>query len=120
MLRLGGRLVGSFYVAFFTFMLLAHVFGSEPVAEKPLTPVEIGIFVAIGVSSLGAVVCWWKAVPGACLMLIGWAALISLQWFLLLNPFFGLPAIAGILLIVAARRDRLSRARAARAPASPE
>jgi hypothetical protein len=112
-LRWAGRLVGSLYFAFFMFFLLAHLFGSEPDDLNSLTAVEIGVFITIGISQLGVMLCWWRALPGAYVMLIGWVGLICLQWFLIFSPFFGLPAIAGALLILAARRDRISPAGAA-------
>ncbi|MDP6478798.1 MAG: hypothetical protein QGI75_02005 [Phycisphaerales bacterium] len=120
LLRWSGRLIGSLYFAFFAFMLLGHLFGDEPFAEKPLTGIEIAIFIAIGVSQLGVVLCWWKPLLGGGVMVIGWVGLICLQWFLILNPFFGLPAIAGVLLILAAWRERFSRGRVALEPASLE
>ena len=49
-MRWAGRLVATFYLAFFLFFLLAQVFGREPDEPKPLTSVEVGMFIAIGVS----------------------------------------------------------------------
>jgi hypothetical protein len=102
------------------FMLLAHVCGDEPVSERPLGHVEIGMFVMIGISQLGVLLCWWKPLLGGWIMVIGWVGLICLQWFLILNPFFGLPAIAGVLLILAERGREVNRDREVPAPASPE
>ena len=120
LLRWAGRLIGSGYFLFFMFMLLAHVFGDEPVSERSLSQVEVAMFVAIGISQVGVLLCWWKPLFGGSVMLIGWAGLICLDWSLIWNLFFALPAIAGILLIVAAWRERFSRGRVALEPASLE
>jgi len=119
-MRWAGRLVATFYLAFFLFFLLAQVFGREPDEPKPLTSVEVGMFIAIGVSQIGVLLCWWKSQLGAYVMLTGWVGLIALQWFLIFNPFFGLPAVAGVLLIVAARRERISAGAAAAAKGCPQ
>ncbi len=120
LLRLAGRLIGSGYFLFFMFKLLAHVFGDEPVSRRPLSQVEVGMFVMIGISQLGVLLCWWKPLFGGSVMLIGWGGLICLDWSLLWNLYFAPPAIAGILLIVAAWRERFSRGRMALESASPE
>ncbi|MDP7070560.1 MAG: hypothetical protein QF561_04340 [Phycisphaerales bacterium] len=98
-LRWVGRGLGVFYVAFFGFFLIAHLVGDEPVSEQPLTPGEVGIFIAIGASVLGVGLAFWKAHLGGGVMLASWIAMIAIDWHIVVNIFFGIPAIAGALLI---------------------
>ncbi len=100
-----GRGLGVFYVAFFGFFLLAHLVGDEPASEQPLTPSEIGIFIAIGASAVGVGLSFWKACIGGVVMFVSWGAMIALDWHIVANIFFGISAIAGVLLIASSMRQ---------------
>ncbi len=119
-LRWTGRGLGLFYVAFFGFFLFAHLFGDEPVASQPLTPRELGIFIAIGTSAIGVGLSFWKACIGGVVMALSWVAMIALDWHIVVNIFFGLPAIAGSLLIASSCARTPHSAAEAQEPVSRE
>lgn len=106
--RWSGRLLGSFYFAFFMFFLMAYVIGGDFPPPQGLSPSEVAIFAAIGVSQVGVLLSWWQGVLGGYVMLAGWASLMCVEWNLVFNIFFGLPAVAGVMLITSPRRPSVS------------
>ena len=58
------------------------------------------MFVAIGVTILGVALSFWKAAWGGWIAVAGWAGLVMLDWPVLFNPYFGMAAVAGVLLIL--------------------
>ncbi|MDP7028681.1 MAG: hypothetical protein QF733_00490 [Phycisphaerales bacterium] len=95
-----GRGVGACYVAFFLFFLVAHLMGDEPSGLQPLSGSEVAMFVAIGVTIAGVLVSFWKAGAGGWCALAGWMALVGIDWPVVFNPYFGMAAVAGVLLIL--------------------
>ncbi len=95
--------IGGFYALFFLFFLVAHLMGDDAVGEQPLSGREIGMFVAIGVTMVGVGVSMWRPAVGGWLAVSGWVGLVALDWAVLFNPYFGMAAVAGVLLILGSR-----------------
>ena len=104
--------IGLFYVAFFLFFLIAHLIGDGPDSGTPISLVERLMFVAIGVSCVGVLVSLWKRTLGAWLAIVGCLLLVGLDWHALINPFFPLPLLAGVLILIG--NQRVVRAQACR------
>ena len=94
------RIMGSLFLAFVLFFLIAHIFGEDETGEGFQSTAEVIMFICFPISTvIGlALALKWEGLGGV-IVLIGMTGLLAMRPDLLSNPYFIIPFVPGILYI---------------------